>query len=81
MAGSNWTLLLPHMSPTRDQVEKQSWETVQAWSDQLEGKGDHTSNAQELLGSRCSVTDTTVYSPYLVEAKRERGWQDTLPLV
>ena len=83
MAGSNWAQLLPHVSPPPDQVEKW-WSAVPAWGGQL-GRGGgherHTPGAQGLHDSCCSVTDTAVCSPFLVQAEGEGwGWQGALPL-
>ena len=84
MADSNWAQLLPQVSPPPDQVEKQWWSAVPAWSGQLGGEGGHewyTPGAQGLHDSCCSVTDTAVCSPFLVQAEEEEwGWQGTLPL-
>ena len=84
MAGSNWAQLLPHVSPPPDQVEKQWWSAVPAWGGQLGGGGGHEQHApgaQGLHDSCCSVTDTAVCSPFLVQTEGEEwGWQGTLRL-
>ena len=83
MAGSNWAQLLPHVSPTPDQAEKQWWSAIPAWCGQLGGRRGHKLHpgTQRLHDSRCSVADTAVCSPFLVHAEGEEwSWQDTLQL-
>ena len=76
MADSNWAQLLPHVSPSPDQVEKQWWSAVPDQGGQLGGGGGHewhTPGAQGLHDSYCSIIDIEVCSPFLVQAEGRGG--------
>ena len=67
MACSNWTQLLPRVSPPPDQVEEQWWSAVPAWRGQL-GVGEVMNNTTTVLKGCMTVVALSLILRYVVHS-------------